>query len=458
MPTCRWWAPRSARAGAGSRPRATATTTKRCGCCASAAISTSRWPTPTAPPTCRCCRPHDSRWWSIPSAGARRSSARCCLPERRSSTGAAATAAGTRRRPEPAVADASAGAVDHDGLAARVQLAVGLQLLQHAAGHLARTADQACQLLARDAQLGALRVGHGIRLAGQVVQGAHDAVGHVQEGEAAGLAAGGQQSPRQLHADRVQQARRVGRQRAEHQLLQALVADFGELAGRARAQDDLAAVGLDEQPHLADELARAVVAQHQLATVFFLGDDADRAVDDVIEGAGRVAGPEHVGPVRVAAALAMDKESVDDCLIQRERAAGEAHWRHGGRIPGVHEQGGGAMSKGTLGGPGGQTRRKCASPLHPLCPIMPRFPSSRGMTAVVKPLPRLRLRGFNNLSKALSFNIYDVCYAVSEDERQRYIEYIDEAHNADRLTQILTDVASIIGANILNVARQDYDP
>jgi len=81
-----------------------------------------------------------------------------------------------------------------------------------------------------------------------------------------------------------------------------------------------------------------------------------------------------------------------------------------------------------------------------------------GMTAVVKPLPRLKLQGFNNLTKALSFNIYDVCYAVSEDERQRYIEYIDEQYDADRLTQILTDVAEIIGANILNIARQDYDP
>ena len=77
---------------------------------------------------------------------------------------------------------------------------------------------------------------------------------------------------------------------------------------------------------------------------------------------------------------------------------------------------------------------------------------------MVKPLPRLSLQSFNNLTKALSFNIYDVCYAVSEDERQRYIAYIDEAYNADRLTQILTDVAQIIGANILNVARQDYDP
>ena len=77
---------------------------------------------------------------------------------------------------------------------------------------------------------------------------------------------------------------------------------------------------------------------------------------------------------------------------------------------------------------------------------------------MVKPLPRLRLQGFNNLTKALSFNIYDMCYAVSEEQRQRYIEYIDEMFNAERLTQILTEVAHIIGANILNVARQDYDP
>lgn len=77
---------------------------------------------------------------------------------------------------------------------------------------------------------------------------------------------------------------------------------------------------------------------------------------------------------------------------------------------------------------------------------------------MVKPIPRLKLQGFNNLTKSLSFNIYDVCYAVSEDQRRRYIEYIDEAYNADRLTEILSEVARIIGAKILNVARQDYDP
>lgn len=71
---------------------------------------------------------------------------------------------------------------------------------------------------------------------------------------------------------------------------------------------------------------------------------------------------------------------------------------------------------------------------------------------------RLKLHGFNNLTKALSFNIYDLCYATSQDQRKEYIAYIDEAYNAERLTQILTDVSNIIGANILNVARQDYDP
>jgi len=71
---------------------------------------------------------------------------------------------------------------------------------------------------------------------------------------------------------------------------------------------------------------------------------------------------------------------------------------------------------------------------------------------------KLKLHGFNNLTKTLSFNIYDICYAASAQEVGAYIEYIDEAYNAERLTQILRDVADIIGANILNIAHQDYDP
>jgi S-adenosylmethionine decarboxylase len=75
-----------------------------------------------------------------------------------------------------------------------------------------------------------------------------------------------------------------------------------------------------------------------------------------------------------------------------------------------------------------------------------------------KPLKKLKLESFNNLTKTLSFNIYDVCYAPSEAAQREYLRYIDEAYNAERLTQILTEVSQIIGANILNIAHQDYDP
>ena len=75
-----------------------------------------------------------------------------------------------------------------------------------------------------------------------------------------------------------------------------------------------------------------------------------------------------------------------------------------------------------------------------------------------KPRPKLRLRGFNNLTKTLSFNIYDICYARSPQARKEYLEYIDEEYNSERLVRILTEVADIIGANILNISSQDYDP
>ncbi len=75
-----------------------------------------------------------------------------------------------------------------------------------------------------------------------------------------------------------------------------------------------------------------------------------------------------------------------------------------------------------------------------------------------KPLPRLKLMGFNNLTKTLTFNIYDICYAATAEEQAAYIAYIDEMYSAERLTEILSNVANIIGANILNIAHQNYDP
>lgn len=71
---------------------------------------------------------------------------------------------------------------------------------------------------------------------------------------------------------------------------------------------------------------------------------------------------------------------------------------------------------------------------------------------------KLKLYGFNNLTKTLSFNIYDVCYAKSEREQKDYIAYIDEQYNSERLTKILCDVTEMIGAHVLNISKQDYDP
>jgi len=76
----------------------------------------------------------------------------------------------------------------------------------------------------------------------------------------------------------------------------------------------------------------------------------------------------------------------------------------------------------------------------------------------IKGINKQKLYDFNNLTKSLSFNIYDICYAKSYEHRQEYIRYIDEQYNAQRLTEILTNVAHMIGANVLNVAKQDYDP
>ncbi len=70
----------------------------------------------------------------------------------------------------------------------------------------------------------------------------------------------------------------------------------------------------------------------------------------------------------------------------------------------------------------------------------------------------ITLHGFNNLTKTLSFNLYDICYAKKTDHKKEYVKYIDEAYNAKRLTKILTEVTEIIDAKILNIASQDYDP
>lgn len=71
---------------------------------------------------------------------------------------------------------------------------------------------------------------------------------------------------------------------------------------------------------------------------------------------------------------------------------------------------------------------------------------------------KLKLYGFNNLTKSLSFNIYDVCYANTLKEQKDYIDYIDEQYNSKRISDIMTHLTNMIGAQVLSISRQDYDP
>ncbi|WP_440905413.1 adenosylmethionine decarboxylase [Catenovulum sp. SX2] len=71
---------------------------------------------------------------------------------------------------------------------------------------------------------------------------------------------------------------------------------------------------------------------------------------------------------------------------------------------------------------------------------------------------KIQLHGFNNLTKSLSFSIYDISWAKSDQHRSEYLSYIDKQYNANRLTAILHEVVEIIDANVLNISRQDYEP
>lgn len=66
--------------------------------------------------------------------------------------------------------------------------------------------------------------------------------------------------------------------------------------------------------------------------------------------------------------------------------------------------------------------------------------------------------GFNNLTKALSFNLYDLAVALNEEERASYIRYIDERYSAKQMEALLIRIAEIIDAQVLNVNSKDFDP
>ena len=73
-------------------------------------------------------------------------------------------------------------------------------------------------------------------------------------------------------------------------------------------------------------------------------------------------------------------------------------------------------------------------------------------------MDKITLSGFNNLTKCLSFNLYDFCIALNEKQRNEYIEYINKLYTAKKIEEISRKVCEIIEANIITVSIQDYEP
>ena len=74
------------------------------------------------------------------------------------------------------------------------------------------------------------------------------------------------------------------------------------------------------------------------------------------------------------------------------------------------------------------------------------------------PNQKIKISGFNNLTKVLSFNLYDFCITLNEEQKSQYINYINDKYNASRIADISKKIVEIIEANILAVSVQDYDP
>lgn len=71
---------------------------------------------------------------------------------------------------------------------------------------------------------------------------------------------------------------------------------------------------------------------------------------------------------------------------------------------------------------------------------------------------KIKLSGFNNLTKVVSFNFYDFCITLDDSQKESYVKYINEQYSAEKITEISEEICRIIEANILGVSKQNYDP
>jgi S-adenosylmethionine decarboxylase len=82
---------------------------------------------------------------------------------------------------------------------------------------------------------------------------------------------------------------------------------------------------------------------------------------------------------------------------------------------------------------------------------------SKGHISVHEP-EKIKLSGFNNLTKCLSFNLYDFAIARNEEQRADYVKYIGEKYSSAHIAEIARGICKIIEADVLDISTQDYDP
>jgi S-adenosylmethionine decarboxylase len=70
---------------------------------------------------------------------------------------------------------------------------------------------------------------------------------------------------------------------------------------------------------------------------------------------------------------------------------------------------------------------------------------------------KIKLQNFNNLSKNLNISFYDINYST-DDDKIACNNYLHKKYNSERLVEILKEICEKIGASILNISKQDYEP
>lgn len=71
---------------------------------------------------------------------------------------------------------------------------------------------------------------------------------------------------------------------------------------------------------------------------------------------------------------------------------------------------------------------------------------------------RIKLSGFNNLTKILSFNLYDFCITFDEKQKDEYIKWVNEKYSSQKIIETSRRICEIIESDIISESKMDYDP